>query len=121
MPDVLVSVGFDEVLVFENIAHYVVDNGANEVDGCSVGLGGRQWVDALGLHKEGSCGGDGAVSGGFASRFEINQWYEGFGDRGVDEVYMGHAVLGASSAMWYGVGCGLSWVGVSSMMAMDMG
>jgi hypothetical protein len=40
-PDVLVSVGFDEVLVFKNVAHYAVDNGANEVDGCSVGLGGR--------------------------------------------------------------------------------
>ncbi len=42
MPDVLVSVAFDEVSVFKNIACYVVDNGAYEVDGCSVGgLGGR--------------------------------------------------------------------------------
>ncbi len=33
MPGVLVSVGFDEVSVFKNFACYVVDDGANEVDG----------------------------------------------------------------------------------------
>ncbi len=32
MPNVFVSVGFNEVPVFENVAHYVVDNGTNEVD-----------------------------------------------------------------------------------------
>ncbi len=84
--DVLVSVVFDEVLVFKNVAHYVVNNGAYEVDGCSVVLGGHWWVDALGLHKEGSCGGNVAMSGVFVSRFEINQWHEGFGDCRVDEV-----------------------------------
>jgi hypothetical protein len=39
-PDVFVSIGFDEVLVFENLAHYVVNISAYEVDGCIVGLGG---------------------------------------------------------------------------------
>jgi hypothetical protein len=111
-PDVLLSVRFDEVPVFKNVAGYVVDNGTNEVDGCSVGFRVRQWVDAVGLHKEGLCGGNVAVSGVFASRFEVNQWHEGFGDRRVDEVYVGHAVLGASLAMWYGVGCGLSQGGI---------
>ncbi len=48
----------------------------------------------------------------FVSKFEVNQWHEGFGDCGVDEVYMGRAVLGTSAAMWYKVGCGLSWGGV---------
>ncbi len=57
-PDVLVSVGFDEVLVFKNVACYVIDNGTNEVDGCSVALGGHQWVNAVDLHKEGLCGGN---------------------------------------------------------------
>ncbi len=44
----------------------------------------------------------------FVSRFEVNQWHEGFGDHGVDEVYVGCAVLGTSSTMQYGVGRGLS-------------
>ncbi len=106
--DVLVSAGFDAVLVFKNLAHYVVNNGAVEVDGCSVGLGGHPWVDALGLHKEGSCGGNVAMSGVFVSRFEVNQLHEGFGDCRVDEVYVGCAVLDMSTTMWYGVGCGSS-------------
>jgi hypothetical protein len=41
MPYVFASVGFDEVSVFKKITRYVVDNGTNEIDGCSVGLGGR--------------------------------------------------------------------------------
>jgi hypothetical protein len=41
MSYVLVSVGFDEVSVFENLACYFVDNGTYEVDGCSVRLGGH--------------------------------------------------------------------------------
>ncbi len=41
MPDVLVSVGFDEVSVFKNVACYVVNNGVDEVDGCSVGWRGH--------------------------------------------------------------------------------
>ena len=40
-PDVFVSVGFDEVSIFKNVACYVDNNGANEVDGCSIGLGGQ--------------------------------------------------------------------------------
>ncbi len=48
----------------------------------------------------------------FVSRFEVNQWHEGFGDCRVDEVYVGHTVLGTSLAMWYGVGCGLSRGGI---------
>ncbi len=58
------------------------------------------------------CGGNVAVSREFVSRFEVNQWHEGFGDHRVDEVYVGRVVLGASSAMWYGVGRGLSRGGV---------
>ncbi len=72
-PDVLVSVRIDEVSVFKNVAHYVFDNGADEVDGCNVGLGGHQWVDVIGLHTEGLCGGNVAVSRVFFSRFEVNQ------------------------------------------------
>ncbi len=41
-PDVLVSAGFDKVSsVFENVTHFIINNGADEVDGCSVGLGGH--------------------------------------------------------------------------------
>ncbi len=108
IPDVFVSVRFNEVSVFKNVAHYVVNNGTYEVDGCSFGLGGRGWVDAIGLHEEGLCGGNVAVSGVFVNRFEVNQWHEGFGDRGVDEEYVGRVVLGVSLAMEYRVGRGLS-------------
>ncbi len=72
------SVGFDNVLVFKNIACYVVANNANEVDGYSIGLGGHQWVDAISLHKEGLCGGNVAMSGVLTSRFEVDQLHEGF-------------------------------------------
>jgi hypothetical protein len=111
-PNVLVSVEFDEESLFNIVARYVVDDEMDEVDGCSVGLGGRGWVDTVGLHKECSCGGDVAVSGVLASRFEVKQWHEGFGDCGNDEVYVGCAVLGANLAMWCGVGRGLSRGGV---------
>ncbi len=90
----------------------VINDGADEVDGYSIGLGGRRWVDAVGLHKGGLCGGNVAVSEVLASRFEASQWHEGFGDCGVDEVYVGCAMLGVSLALWYGVGRGLSWGGV---------
>ncbi len=52
------------------------------------------------------------MSGVFVHRFEVNQWHEGFGDDRVDVVYVGHVVLSASFAMWYGVGRGLSWDGI---------
>jgi hypothetical protein len=52
------------------------------------------------------------MSGVFVSRFEVNQWREGFSDYGVDEVYVGCMVLGVSLAMWYGVGHGLSRGGI---------
>ncbi len=58
------------------------------------------------------CGSNVAVSKVFVSRFEVNQWHEGFGDHGVDEVYVGRMVLGASLAMWYRVGHALSWGGI---------
>jgi hypothetical protein len=116
--DVLVSVRYDEVLVFKNVACYVVNNGANKVDGCSVGLGGCRWVDAISLHKEGLCGSNVAMSGVLSSRFEVNQWHEGFCDCRVDELDMGQLVLGASLALLsvcalglYGVGHGLCWGG----------
>ncbi len=57
-------------------------------------------------------GRDIAMSRVFVSRFDVNQWHEGFGDRGVDEVYVGRAVLDASLAMWYKVRRGLSRGGV---------
>jgi hypothetical protein len=57
----------------------------------------------------------------FVSRFKVNQLHEGFSDCKVDEVYVGHAVLGASSMMRYGVGCGLIGVALSLMMAMGVG
>ncbi len=64
-------------------------------------MGGCRWVDAIGLHKEGACGGA-----------EVNQWHKGFGDCRVDEVFVGRAVLGASLAMWYRVRHGLSRGGI---------